>query len=66
MGYFLRAKLIFADKLEKRIPGIRKQTISFIKSKMTAHYQHLTGSPWQSLPELTNSHGSVCILYTFR
>jgi hypothetical protein len=22
MGYFLRAKLIFADKLEKRIPGI--------------------------------------------
>lgn len=60
MGYFLRAELIFAGKLEKRMPGIRKQTIAYIKSKMTAHYQHLMGSPWQSLPELTNSHGSYC------
>ncbi|XP_063431014.1 glycogen debranching enzyme-like [Mytilus trossulus] len=60
MGYFLRAKLIFADKLEKRIPGIRKQTMGYIKSKMTVHFEHLTGSPWQSLPELTNSHGSYC------
>ncbi|ESO94506.1 hypothetical protein LOTGIDRAFT_215487 [Lottia gigantea] len=59
-GYFLRAKLYFAAKLNKEQDGILKETIGFIESRLANHYLELMRSPWQSLPELTNSNGSYC------
>ncbi|KAK6188701.1 hypothetical protein SNE40_004828 [Patella caerulea] len=60
IGYFLRAKLYFASKLESKKKGIVKETIGFIETRLANHYLELMKSPWQSLPELTNSNGSYC------
>lgn len=59
IGYFLRAKLYYAKVLEHKKKGLLKSTISFIKTRLTSHYAHVMDSPWQSLPELTNSNGQV-------
>ena len=59
MGYFLRAKLMFAHKLEKERPGILKQTKHFIKTTLSKHNVHIRNSEWKSLPELTNKDGAV-------
>nr|XP_039272598.1 glycogen debranching enzyme-like [Styela clava] len=57
VGYFLRAKLHFANEL-----GIEtlKQTIDFIQGYLSTHHIHLENSLWKGLPELTNSNGSWC------
>ncbi|XP_060552915.1 glycogen debranching enzyme-like isoform X1 [Ruditapes philippinarum] len=54
IGYFLRAKLIFARKLESSRPGILRETVMFIRSTLTRHYEEVMKSSWRSLPELTN------------
>ena len=67
LAYFLRAKLYFASKLEKHRKGILRETAEFVDSVLCRHYQELMNSPWKSLPELTNTNGSVSsivIMYT--
>lgn len=59
----MRAKLHFAKILEPDRPGILKNTASYIKTKLSRHYEDLLNSAWQSLPELTNSNGQVSITY---
>ena len=59
VAYFLRAKLYVASKLERQKPGILKDTVDFVDTVLCRHYQELMHSPWKSLPELTNSNGSV-------
>ena len=59
VAYFLRAKLYVASKLEKHRPGILKETVDFVDTVLCRHYQELMHSPWKSLPELTNTNGSV-------
>jgi glycogen debranching enzyme len=55
MGYFLRARLIFAAKV-----GKLKETQAEIWNILSAHLKELRTSPWRGLPELTNSNGSYC------
>jgi len=59
IGYFLRAKLLFAKKLESSRPGILKETVLFIKTTLTRHYEEVMNSTWRSLPEVTNHNGEV-------
>lgn len=59
LAYFLRAKLYYASKLNKSRPGILKDTVDFVDKVLCRHYQELMHSPWKSLPELTNSNGTV-------
>jgi glycogen debranching enzyme len=61
MAYFLRAKLFFAAKLEKKRPGILRETVDFVDRMLCRHYQELMHSPWKSLPELTNTDGAVSL-----
>ncbi|KAJ8305918.1 hypothetical protein KUTeg_016463 [Tegillarca granosa] len=60
LGFFMRAKLHFAKILEADRPGLLKNTASYIKTKLSRHYEDLLNSAWQSLPELTNSNGQFC------
>ncbi|XP_033736885.1 glycogen debranching enzyme-like [Pecten maximus] len=60
LGYYLRARLHYARILNKKMPGLLKTTVGYVKSKLTTHYQEVMSSPWQSLPELTNSNGKYC------
>lgn len=60
VAFFLRAKLFFASKLEKKRKGILRETVEFVDNVLCRHYQELMSSPWKSLPELTNDHGSFC------
>ncbi|KAH3779514.1 hypothetical protein DPMN_157317 [Dreissena polymorpha] len=57
IGYFLRAKLMFAKRLESSRPGILKETVLFIRTTLTRHYEEVMRSDWRSLPELTNHGG---------
>ena len=59
IGYFLRAKLHFALKMESSQPGIVAETVKFIKSTLARHNAHIQTSDWKSLPELTNKDGAV-------
>ncbi|XP_076440742.1 glycogen debranching enzyme-like isoform X2 [Babylonia areolata] len=61
VAYFLRAKLLFASKLEKKRKGILKETVTFVDSVLCEHYQELMHSCWKSLPELTNENGEYCV-----
>ena len=56
VGYFLRAKLLFAQRNSFPVEEI----ISSIHCVMGRHAQMLKDSPWQSLPELTNKDGAEC------
>ncbi|XP_064626502.1 glycogen debranching enzyme-like isoform X2 [Lineus longissimus] len=60
VGYFLRAKLIFAKKLESSRPGILCDTVKFVRGYLSRHHQYILESEWRSLPELTNSDGKAC------
>ncbi|ESO09331.1 hypothetical protein HELRODRAFT_109597 [Helobdella robusta] len=62
MGYFLRAKLIIAQRLSasKENANILNETMTYVEKVMTSHNVHLQQSPWKSLPELTNSDGKHC------
>lgn len=55
IGYFLRARLIFAKKL-----GKLKETEAETWKILTAHLKELRTSPWRGLPELTNENGAFC------
>lgn len=56
MGYFLRAKLLFAQKIGTEVDD----TISRVHQILSAHAQTLQDSPWAGLPELTNRNGAEC------
>ncbi|XP_052826586.1 glycogen debranching enzyme isoform X2 [Octopus bimaculoides] len=60
VGFFFRAKLYFANILDKTEPGTLKKAMNEVKICLTKHYQHLLNSPWKSLPELTNENGAHC------
>ncbi|XP_035827253.1 glycogen debranching enzyme [Aplysia californica] len=60
VGFFLRAKLYFASKLEKTQPGILEKTKLYAISVLCKHYAEILNNPWQGLPELTNSDGKYC------
>ena len=55
IGYYLRARLIFAKKLGK-MKEIEEETWRIL----TAHLKELRSSPWRGLPELTNGNGEFC------
>ncbi|CAG9819095.1 unnamed protein product [Phaedon cochleariae] len=55
MGFFLRAKLIFAEQ-----NGALKQTLASTKLILAKHFAELQTSAWRGLPELTNSNGACC------
>lgn len=55
IGFFLRARLIFAKKL-----GKLKETEADTWKILTAHLKELRTSPWRGLPELTNENGAFC------
>lgn len=55
VGYFLRARLIFAAKL-----GFLRPTVAHTKEILSRHLIELQTSPWRGLPELTNSNGAFC------
>ncbi|OQV14546.1 Glycogen debranching enzyme [Hypsibius exemplaris] len=58
MGYFLRAKLIFAKK--QTDPHIMKNTSRYVRSVLSKHWSHMQRSDWKGLPELTNLNGAHC------
>lgn len=55
VGYFLRAKLLFAEK-----NGLLPKTITDIEVILSKHFTALQTSEWRGLPELTNSDGAFC------
>lgn len=55
IGFYLRARLIFAEK-NNRI----KETIAETYSILTKHLKEIEASHWRGLPELTNENGSYC------
>ncbi|CAL1548001.1 unnamed protein product [Lymnaea stagnalis] len=60
VGFFLRAKLIYASKLESKKPGTLLATKLYINSVLCKHYEEILTNPWRGLPELTNSEGKFC------
>ena len=58
MGYFLRAKLIFAQRLKR--DDYIKEAIAVCSKMMESHAAILKESPWKGLPELTNKNGAQC------
>jgi len=60
IGFFLRAKLHAATRLESKRPGIFADTVKFIRHTLSMHHQHLFYSDWKGLPELTNENGAHC------
>lgn len=60
VGFFLRAKLFIAQRLESKRPGLFAKTVDYIKMTLTAHRLHISESDWKSLPELTNANGDTC------
>lgn len=55
IGFYLRARLIFAAKT-----GRLKEVVSETWAVLTKHVEELRNSHWRGLPELTNSSGSYC------
>lgn len=54
-GFYLRARLIFGQKLGK-LNEVQKE----IWHILTAHLKEIRTSSWRGLPELTNENGSYC------
>lgn len=55
IGFYLRARLIFAEKND-----CLKETIAETYAILTAHLREIETSHWRGLPELTNESGSYC------
>lgn len=55
IGFYLRARLIFAEKT-----GRLKETIAETWAILTVHLHEIESSHWRGLPELTNENGSYC------
>lgn len=55
IGFYLRARLIFAEKNK-----CLKETIVETYTILTAHLKEIEMSHWRGLPELTNENGSYC------
>ncbi|XP_059168911.1 glycogen debranching enzyme-like isoform X2 [Physella acuta] len=60
VGFFLRAKLYFAKKLEAKSPGTLHATKMYVNSVLCKHYEEILKNPYMGLPELTNSNGQFC------
>lgn len=60
VGYFLRAKLLFAGKMEAKRKGTLQETKLYINSVLCKHHEEILANPWRGLPELTNSNGKYC------
>ena len=58
VGYFLRAKITFAQRL--RGDNYIKEAISVSNKMLASHATILWESPWKGLPELTNKDGAPC------
>lgn len=56
IGFYLRARLIFAQK-----NGKLKETIAETWSILIAHLNEVQTSHWRGLPELTNETGAYCV-----
>ncbi|XP_055387431.1 glycogen debranching enzyme [Condylostylus longicornis] len=55
IGFYLRARLIFAKK-----NGKIRETVAETWHILQAHLRELQTSHWRGLPELTNENGSYC------
>ncbi|XP_050499688.1 glycogen debranching enzyme isoform X2 [Diabrotica virgifera virgifera] len=55
IGFFLRAKLIFAAQ-----NGALRETVASTKLILSKHFVELQTSDWRGLPELTNKDGAYC------
>ncbi|XP_054161339.1 glycogen debranching enzyme-like [Oppia nitens] len=51
-GYYLEALLKFNDNYT--------ETVAYIESLLSNHFQHIESSDWFGLPELTNTDGKHC------
>ncbi|XP_067951516.1 glycogen debranching enzyme-like [Watersipora subatra] len=60
LGYFMRAKLNVASRLEADKPGTMKVTARWIENQLSSHHLALLSTDWRSLPELTNTDGKIC------
>lgn len=60
VGFFLRATMNVAKRLEDQHAGILRDTLSNVRRILSAHHTFIHVSDWKSLPELTNENGEVC------
>ena len=59
VGFFLRAMIQVAKRLEDQHAGILGDTLSNVRRILAAHHTFIHVSAWKSLPELTNENGEV-------
>ena len=58
VGYFLRAKITFAQRRGGN--NYIKEAIAVCNKILASHAAILRESPWKGLPELTNKDGASC------
>ncbi|CAN8004123.1 unnamed protein product, partial [Ixodes hexagonus] len=59
MGYYLRARLYFARKVDDSEDAL-KEVVAEVKEVLANICQLIQASPWRGLPELTNCNGDHC------
>lgn len=59
VGYYLRARLHFAQKVANSEVAL-KEAIAEVKMVLSNNYSLIQASPWRGLPELTNRNGEHC------
>ena len=57
LGPFLRAKLLFAEKISQ---DYLNETKTKVLSILSNHKEEIMKSPWRVLTELTNKNGAYC------